>query len=195
MFALAARESGMLLRAAWRSASSAASAVGDFSALRVVPYPTGQALEASAAYAAGTELFRFTGKLRRENIGDRSLQVGREAHLSCTGDEEEPWVFLNHSFNPTIHLSHAPVRTPDEPPPVLTATANVDLLPGAPLTIDYTLHEWEMFQGGFECAESGRQVNGFKHLLEKEKDAKLSRAAQHVRSLHLQFLFGSESRC
>ena len=174
----------------------ASSSVGNFSALRVVPYPTGKALEADRAFATGDELFQFTGKLRRDNIGDRSIQVGREAHLTLSrADVEEPWVFLNHSFTPTVHLTHAPVSTAAEPPPVLTATANSDLLPGMALTIDYTLHEWEMHEGGFVCAETGRQVNGWLHLTEQEKDAKLSRAAPHVRALHLQHLFGSESRC
>ena len=57
-------------------------AVGDFSAVRVVPCPTtGKALEAADSFIASAELFRFTGTLSSENIGDRSLMVGREAHI------------------------------------------------------------------------------------------------------------------
>lgn len=185
----------MLVQHCSRLLSTAAPrAVGDFSALRVVSFPTGKALESSAAFAAGSILFRFTGSIRRNNIGDRSLSVGSEAHLTSL-EPEQPWVFLNHSFSPSVRLSHGRVANADALPPVLTATAAVDLLPGAPLTINYTLHEWEMFGQGFLCAESGRTVRGFKHLTDQEKDAALPFAADHIKSLHLQHLFGSESRC
>ena len=78
---------------------------------------------------------------------------------------------------------------------MMTATANVDLADGDALTVDYTLHEYEMHGEGFVCAETGRVVRGFKHLSEAEQDAALPRAMPHVRSLHLQWLFGQTSRC
>mmetsp|Transcript_15505 Transcript_15505/g.32422 ORF Transcript_15505/g.32422 Transcript_15505/m.32422 type:complete len:192 (-) Transcript_15505:79-654(-) len=160
-------------------------AVGDFSAVRVVPCPTtGKALEAADSFIASAELFRFTGTLSSENIGDRSLMVGREAHI-LSDPEEQPWVYLDHSFNPTVSLSHAPVLNADAPPPVITAKAAVDLQPGAPLTIDYTLHEWDMHNGGFLCGESGRQVSGFRNLSDGEKEDALPRAADHLKELHL----------
>lgn len=63
--------------------------MGDFSAVRVVPRPTtGKALEAADTYRASTELFRFTGTLSSDNIGDRSLMVGREAHI-LSGESAE----------------------------------------------------------------------------------------------------------
>ena len=184
----------MLRQARRRLLSSAAHAVGDFSAVRVLPHADGNALVAAQSIARGAVAFRFTGKLCRANIGDRSLMVGREAHLTSE-PEEQPWVFLNHSFTPSVQLAHDAVASADAPPPILTATANVPLAPGDFLTIDYTLHEWDMFGDGFECAESGRQVRGFRHLSEAEQDAALPRAMPHIKTLHLQYLFGQSSRC
>lgn len=163
--------------------------LGNFAAIRVVPCPTGKALEAAASFLASDELFRFTGILSRENIGDRSLMVGHEAHL-LSDPKDQPWVYLNHSFDPTVSLSHAPVFNADAAPPVITARAAIDLQPGAPLTIDYTLHEWEMFGGGFVCGESGRPVRGFKHLTESEKEKALPKAAAHLHEMHL-----NEKKC
>jgi len=177
-----------------RAASrSAAAAVGDFSAVRVIPHASGKALVSASTFAAADELFRFTGVLRRDNIGDRSLMVGREAHL-VSHDEEEAWVYLNHSFSPSVSIHHPPVNGADAVPPLLTATAIVDIEEGEPLTIDYTLHEWEM-HAPFTCGESGREVRGFKYLTETEQDAALPSALPHIRSLHLQHLFGQSSRC
>ena len=67
---------------------------------------------------------------------------------------EEPWVYLQHSFEPTVSLIVDPVT------PVATARATEDLVDGAALTIDYTLHEWDM-QHPFRSEESGRWVGGF----------------------------------
>ena len=179
------------------TATARATAVGNFSGLRVIKDPAtgGEALIAARAFAKADIIFRFTGLMRRDNIGDRSLMVGREAHLISIPEEEQPWVFLNHSFSPTLLLSHALVESAEAPPPVLTATANHDLEEGDALTFDYTLHEWEMHGEGFDCAETGRRVRGFRYLTEKEQDAALPRAMAHVRSLHLQHLFGQSSRC
>ena len=142
--------------------------LGNFAAIRVVPCPTGKALEAAASFLASDELFRFTGILSRENIGDRSLMVGHEAHL-LSDPKDQPWVYLNHSFDPTVSLSHAPVFNADAAPPVITARAAIDLQPGAPLTIDYTLHEWEMFGGGFVCGRAAGQSAVSSTLLRAKK--------------------------
>ena len=153
--------------------------LNDFSAARVVPCETGgKELVASGAFPAGAVLFRFAGELSPVNIGDRSLQVGRAAHLLSV-PPEEPWVYLNHSFEPTVSLIVDPVT------PVATARATEDLVDGAALTIDYTLHEWEMSGDGFVCSESGRRVRGFKHLTPSEREAALPRAAPHIREMHL----------
>ena len=153
--------------------------VNDFSAARVVPCETGgKRLVASGAFPAGSVLFRFTGELSPVNIGDRSLQVGRAAHLLSV-PPEEPWVYLQHSFEPTVSLIVDPVA------PVATARTTEDLSDGAALTIDYTLHEWEMSGDGFVCSESDRRVRGFKHLSESEREAALPRAAPHIREMHL----------
>ena len=132
--------------------------VNDFAAARIVPCETGgKKLVASGAFPAGAVLFRFAGELSPVNIGDRSLQVGRAAHLLSV-PPEEPWVYLQHSFEPTVSLIVDPIT------PVATARTTEDLVDGAALTIDYTLHEWEMSGDGFVCSESGRRVRGFKHL-------------------------------
>ena len=151
--------------------------LNDFSAARVVPCETGgKKLVASGAFPEGSVLFRFAGDLSPVNIGDRSLQVGRAAHLLSV-PPEEPWVYLNHSFEPTVSLIVDPVT------PVATARATEDLSDGAALTIDYTLHEWEMSGDGFVCSESGRRVRGFKHLSASEREAALPRAAPHIREM------------
>ena len=153
--------------------------LNDFSAARVVPCETGgKKLVASGPFPADAVLFRFTGELSPINIGDRSLQVGRAAHLLSV-PPEEPWVYLNHSFEPTVSLIVDPVA------PVATARTTEDLSDGAALTIDYTLHEWEMSGDGFVCSESGRRVRGFKHLPASEREAALPRAAPHIREMHL----------
>ena len=133
-----------------------------------------QKLVASGAFPAGAVLFRFAGELSPVNIGDRSLQVGRAAHLLSV-PPEEPWVYLQHSFEPTVSLIVDPVT------PVATARTTEDLVDGAALTIDYTLHEWEMSGDGFVCSESGRRVRGFKYLSASEREEALPRAAPHIR--------------
>ena len=111
-------------------------------------------------------------------------------------EEGEPaWVFLNHSFEPSVRVSHAPLPNRDPAPPVLTATAAAALPAEAPLTLDYTLHEYIMAGRGFVCAESGRPVRGFHFLDEAAQEAALPRAMHHVRTLHGQYLFGQSSRC
>ena len=151
--------------------------LNDFSAARVVPCETGgKKLVASGPFPAGAVLFRFSGELSPVNIGDRSLQVGRAAHLLSV-PPEEPWVYLNHSFEPTVSLTVDPVT------PVATARTTGDLVDGAALTIDYTRHEWEMAGDGFVCSESGRRVRGFKHLSASEREAALPRAAPHIREM------------
>ena len=152
---------------------------------------------------AGHVLFRFTGALIGANTGDRCLQVGLKYWLTPHPEQgEPPWVFLNHSFAPTVHLTHPPLAFdasggggessessgPSEPsalpaPPVLTATANVALGENTPLTIDYTLHEWAMSGGGFVCAESGRSVRGFQFLTREQQEHSLGRAADHIQRL------------
>ena len=148
-------------------------ALNDFSAARVVPCETGgKELVASGAFPAGAVLFRFAGELSPVNIGDRSLQVGRAAHLLSV-PPEEPWVYLQHSFEPTVSLIVDPVT------PVATARTTEDLVDGAALTIDYTLHEWEMSGDGFVCSESGRRVRGFKHVRERAGGGAAPRGAAH----------------
>ena len=172
--------------------------VADFAACSVVKHATGLRLVAARDVSADEAIFRFSGMLIGRNTGDRCLRVGERHFLTPAPEEgEPPWVFLNHSFEPSVRLSHPPVPSgvADPPPPVLTATANLDLPAGTPLTFDYNLHEYVMFGDGFVCEETGRVVRGFHHLEPAEQEALLPRAMPFVKTLHGQHLFGSESRC
>jgi len=176
------------------------STLGNFDAVTVVPHGSGRRLVTAKPIRAGEVLFRFTGMLIRRNTGDRCLQVGQGAYLTpAPAEPESPWVFLSHSFDPSVSLSHPPLEARKGPrevtPPVLTATACVPLPAAAALTIDYTFHEYVMFGDGFVCEESGRAVRGFHFLDEAAQEAALPHAMHHIRSLHGQYLFGKESRC
>ena len=163
--------------------------IGCFSAVRVVPHATGRRLMTAEPVSLGQAIFRFTGVLIRRNTGDRCLRVGEHHYLATEEEEPEPpWVFLNHSFTPTVALSHDAVRGHNPTPPVLTATATTSLPAGAPLTLDYTLHEYAMYGGGFVCEETGRPVRGFQFLPPEEQRAALPRAMPFVHRLHAQTL-------
>ena len=58
------------------------------------------------------------GALTVRNTGDRCLQVGQRSWLTPGPEEEgEPaWVFLNHSFEPSVRVSHAPLPSRDPVP-------------------------------------------------------------------------------
>jgi len=58
-----------------------------------------------------------------------------------------------------------------------------DLVPGEPLTFDYTLNEWDT-STSFRCQSSGRMVQGFKHLTEEEQHRAMPHAWAHVRQLY-----------
>jgi hypothetical protein len=158
---------------------------------------------------SGDIVFKFSGKILSSNTGDRCLQVGQQQWITPKAEEgEPPWVFLNHSFEPSVHLSHPPLSTIEEKSPnvfdveieekveeleydspiVLTVTANFELSKNTPLTIDYTLHEYIMYKDGFICAETGRNVRGFHFLTEEEKIKALPKAANHIKMLHQEAL-------
>ena len=183
-----------MLRRRW---SSVAAPIGSFSAVRVAQSRQGMpGLVAARAVAAGEVLFCWTGVLIGRNTGDRCLQVGQRHYLTPGPEEgEPPWVFLNHSYVPTVELSHPPVVGRDPAPPVLTATATAALPADTPLTFDYCLHEYMMFGEGFTCEETGRLVRGFHYLDPEAQEVALPRAMPFVRALHGQHLFGQESRC
>jgi|TARA_B110000208_G_C11578407_1_gene361603 hypothetical protein len=177
-----------LCRLSYRVSSTApAGAVGCFSAVHVAQHNDMPSLLSRTTIHAGEMIFQFTGVLLDTNTGDRCLQVGHQHWLTPGAEEgEPPWVFLNHSFEPTVHLSHLPLdsSTAALKPPILTATANMTLTENAPLTIDYTLHEYKMFGDGFVCSETDRSVRGFHFLTDKEQEEILSKAAHHIQSLH-----------
>ena len=176
-----------------RRRSFATPALGSFSGVHVAEHGGMPSLLTSRRVRAGEVMFRFTGALIGANTGDRCLQVGRRHWLTPHPEEgEPPWVFLNHSFEPTVHISHPPMpfddldgdgQPPAPAPPILTATSNVPLGVNSSLTIDYTLHEWVMSDGGFVCAESGRSVKGFRFLTREQQKENLSRAADHIQQL------------
>jgi hypothetical protein len=121
-----------------RLVSSEALTLGDYRSVRIVPFAgdNRMALVAARPFVRADPIFCFSGMLRRDNAGMRSLQVGSEAHLLPPSDEEEPWELLNHSFAPTVRLSHESVASAEARPPLVTATAAEDLSPGTMLTID-----------------------------------------------------------
>ena len=168
-----------------QTSRSLSTKVGDFSSVHVTTHNEMPSLIASRSIQSDEEIFQFTGKLLSENTGDRCLQVSLKHWITPDPTESEPpWVYLNHSFNPSVHVSHEKVLPPFDTPPIITATANHDISIDTPLTIDYTLHEWEMYEDGFECSESGRQVKGFKHLSILEKKDVLMRCSYHIQILH-----------
>ena len=160
--------------------------------------------------AVGSILFRWTGVVQRHQ-GVHSIQVGREAHLISaveataraegmplstlrahlnTTAPQHPWLYLHHSFKPTVHLEQ---RWAGE---AVTMAARVlrPLNEGDGVSFDYTLHEWQMSHP-FQCEQTGRWVSGFSGLSEEEMDTSLPRAAEHIKLMHAQWLFGQHSRC
>jgi hypothetical protein len=137
----------------------------------------------------GEELYRFSGRVQRE-MGTYTLQVGREAHIAAV-EPDEPWLFMNHSFSPTVAIAHECVTTDKA---TLKVIALVDLECGDCITFDYTLHEWEM-SCPFTCEETGRNVCGWVGLSEAEQDTSMPNAMPHIKTMYLQHLFGQSSRC
>lgn len=176
-------------RATVRPSSGAAATttpppVGCFGAVRVGEVDGMPSLLSRRNIGAGDVVFRFTGALLDRNQGDRCLQVGRDRWVTpAPGEGEPPWVFLNHSFAPTVRVSH-PRAGSGTAAPVLAAIANVDLAEDAELTIDYTLHEYVMLGEGFVCRETGRAVRGFRYLTDEEQEAAVAKAAEHIQLMH-----------
>lgn len=165
--------------------------VGDFSKVRVDEASNGfRSTLVSQPIAAGEAIFSFSGIMHRHR-GPMTLQCGALEHLGAASPDE-PWLFMNHSFTPTARIEHGK-RT--DAGLVLTVFAIADMVSDQAVTFDYSLHEWETLDGGFMCHESGRTVSGWVGRTEEEKDRLLKSAAPHIRSLHLQQLFGSQSRC
>jgi hypothetical protein len=161
----------------------------DFGSVRVVEGAIGRACVASRPIATDEPFLSFTGPTQRHR-GEWTIQVGRSEHITAA-DSEAPWLYMNHSFAPNVRLEQSSV----DGRVTLTCRAIADLDTGDPVTFDYTLHEWEL-DYTFTCAETGRSVTGWVGRTEAEKDAAaLNMAAPHIRSLHLQHLFGQESRC
>ena len=170
---------------------SATCAAQQTAAVRILLSPDSRRSVAARACARGEELFRFTGSVQR-TPGMYSLMVGREMHMVAPPEVPEPaWIFMEHSFSPSVALHHVSVSSTAA---TLAATAAVDLQPDDLVSFDYCLHEWLMSEP-FRDAESGRLVDGFANLTEEEQDLALPRAQPHIRLLHAQYLFGQSSRC
>ena len=155
-------------------------------------------------------IFSFTGVVQRRK-GIYSLQVSREEEIVTAMEAEgraagksveelndhlrvnaaeHPWIFLQHSFTPTVCLEQE--QSADSV--ILSAVALTDIDVGGGITFDYTLHSWDM-DAPFHDESTGRWVQGFGSLTEAEMDAALPRAAAHIKSMHGQWLFGQHSRC
>ena len=107
-------------------------------------------------------------------------------------EADEPWLYMNHSFAPSVRLE----QTVEHDGSVVTLTARAlrDLESGDAVTFDYSLHEWDSAKP-FTCAETGREYSGWVGLTDAEKDVALPNAMPWIRTLHMQHLFGAESRC
>ena len=168
--------------------------VSDFARVRIEPSRDGHHVVAAEPVPAGEVLMRFSGQVQQRQ-GEHSLQVGRGCHL-VANDSEAPWIFLSHSFQPNTRIHQQPEGDAVKVAGMvdLTCVTITDVPVGAPISFDYTLHEWDM-ENPFVCHESGREVRGFMHLTEEEQDAALKQAQKHIKILHMQWLFGQSSRC
>ena len=173
-----------------------ATIVGDYSPIRIrsetdAANGTGaRTCITTQPFRADEQIFSFTGPVQRAR-GDWTIQVGQQLHLGAHASDE-PWLYMNHSFAPSVRLEQTTDESNNEI--VLTARALRDLAEGEPVTFDYSLHEWDSVKP-FTCVETGRVYAGWLGLTDKEKDEALPHAMPWIRSLHLQHLFGSESRC
>uniref|UniRef100_A0A7S4RE75 SET domain-containing protein n=1 Tax=Alexandrium monilatum TaxID=311494 RepID=A0A7S4RE75_9DINO len=128
-----------------------------------------------------------------------SLQYSMTEHLCAVPSEgdsaftdassvkssgEGIWVFMNHAFHTeaTVYLRPVEHRHIDPTVGCVAVYAAKDLLPGEPLTFDYTLNEWEM-STPFKCLSTGRNVQGFKYLTEEEQQRAMPHAWPHVRQM------------
>jgi len=144
----------------------------------------------AADVASGSTLFAFTGSTRSSKF-KYSLQVGEALHMTALEtDPEPPWIFMDHSFAPTVRLE----QHQKDNSIVLQAIALDDLPHHTLITFDYTLWEWEMDER-FRCMHTDRWVAGWLHLTEAEKEAALPYASTHIQALHNRWLFGQSSRC
>lgn len=89
-----------------------------------------------------------------------TIQVGVERHLDLSGDGR----FTAHSFRPSCYCR---IVEPAEQPIDIVALRRIRR--GEVISFDYSTTEWELTEGGFTDAESGRQCAGFKFLAEHEK--------------------------
>jgi len=128
-----------------------------------------------------------------------SLQYSMTEHLCAVPSEsnnaftdassvkssgEGIWVFMNHAFHTEASVYLRPVEHRHIDPSVgcIAVYAAKTLLPGEPLTFDYTLNEWEM-STPFKCLSSGRDVQGFRYLTEDEQMRAMPHAWAHVRQM------------
>ena len=91
---------------------------------------------------------------------------------------------MNHAFHTEASVYLRPVESRHIDPSVgcVAVYAAKDLVPGEPLTFDYTLNEWEM-STPFKCNSTGRMVQGFRHLTEEQQRRALPYTWAHVRQL------------
>ena len=109
---------------------------------------------------------------RTERFLRREAERKKRAQQQPPEEPEPAWIFMEHSFSPSVALHHVSVSSTAA---TLAATAAVDLQPDDLVSFDYCLHEWLMSEP-FRDAESGRVVDGFANLTEEEQDLALPRA-------------------
>lgn len=116
-----------------------------------------------------------------------TIAAGPNCHVLV----DEPWVKLNHSFDPNCRVGVSLLRHPQleaEDPSLiagfLDVTACRDIQEGENLEFDYCTTEYEM-SSPFVDADTGRLVAGFKHLTPAEQEEYMPRISMGVWREHL----------
>ena len=107
-----------------------------------------------------------------------TIQVDTDRHFDMAGDAR----FTAHSFAPSCYCR---IVEPSEHPIDIVALRPIRR--GEEISFDYTTTEWELSNGGFVDAASGRQCLGFKHRTAEEKLALLASGIlpRHILALWL----------
>jgi hypothetical protein len=110
----------------------------------------------------GEVVFQESGELMHQP-SMHSIQISETTHVNTRGEGR----FLGHSFNPTCKIR---IDELSSHPIDMVALRDID--ENEALTFNYTTTEWDM-ASPFTDNETGRAVQGFKHLSDAQKLAAL----------------------
>eukprot|EP00965_Chrysotila_dentata_P218451 6190583-Pleurochrysis_carterae.AAC.3 len=176
----ASAERGQPFLARTRAFARAFKTVDENSAVSVDQTPHGRAVIATRPFTTGDAVLHLEGVILT-SPSRYTLQVGCTEHLAPTpGNPDPPWVCMNHSFTPTVHLQ---LRSSVGGGVHAVAVAIADIAEGDEIVFDYTFTEWELAEP-FQCVHTGRVVEGFKALSLDERKERLHLAFPHIRQMH-----------